>query len=84
MLEFKRGVLSKTGEGISRFNKAADELVPVGFGFAPVTYGAGGSTREGTLAARELKKKVQRRRASCFMLRIRRGIDLRITKNLLK
>ena len=38
----------KTGEGISRFNKAADELVPVGFGFASVTYGAGGSTREGT------------------------------------
>ena len=48
----------KTGEGISRFNKAADELVPVGFGFASVTYGAGGSTREGTLtAARELKKR---------------------------
>ena len=47
----------KTGEGISRFNKAADELVPLGFGFASVTYGAGGSTREGTLAAaRELKK----------------------------
>ena len=48
----------KTGEGISKFNKAADELVPVGFGFASVTYGAGGSTREGTLtAARELKKR---------------------------
>ena len=48
----------KTGEGISRFNKAADELVPIGFGFASVTYGAGGSTREGTLAAaRELKKR---------------------------
>jgi len=48
----------KTGEGISRFNKAADELVPVGFSFASVTYGAGGSTREGTLtAARELKKR---------------------------
>ena len=48
----------KTGEGISRFNKAADELVPVGFSFASVTYGAGGSTREGTLtAARALKKR---------------------------
>ena len=48
----------KTGEGISRFNKAADDLVPLEFGFASVTYGAGGSTREGTLAAaRELKKR---------------------------
>ena len=58
----------KTGEGISRFNKAADELVPVGFGFASVTYGAGGSTREGTLtAARELKKGLKK---ECLMFHV--------------
>ena len=47
----------KTGEGISRFKEAAKELSLMRFGFASVTYGAGGSTRDGTLAtARELKK----------------------------
>ncbi len=71
----------KTGEGTSRFNKAADELVPLGFGFASVTYGAGGSTREGTLtAARELKKRFKEGvpHVSCY------GSDERSIHELLK
>ena len=53
----KRGVLSpKTGEGISRFNKAADELVPVGFGFASVTMAQEVPLGRHLTAARELKK----------------------------
>ena len=46
----------RTGEGVSKFKDSAKKLSKLGLNFASVTYGAGGSTKDGTLAiARELK-----------------------------
>ena len=46
----------RTGEGISKFKDSAKKLSKLELNFASVTYGAGGSTKDGTLAiARELK-----------------------------
>lgn len=48
----------KTEEGMSRFLSTAQELSTVSFNYASVTYGAGGSTRDGTLLAVENLDKI--------------------------
>src|SRR5512143_430874 len=40
----------KTPEGVAKLRAARRELAPLEPAFCSVTYGAGGSTREGTLA----------------------------------
>ncbi len=48
----------KTEEGMSRFLNTAEELSTTNLNYASVTYGAGGSTREGTLLAVENLDKI--------------------------